>query len=150
MDTPLLISDAESIYNAILKLVISYPNYPASFTPSQTTVLWNSIPQTNGIGLFPMQGAIYLRRYVSGSYVAQVPFRIVYKTGLTNNSGKINSQVLIENVGKWLETCGIDFKDSNFTLESIQRTSPVYLIDQDEKTTSLAVNLQAKYSFKKG
>lgn len=150
MPTPLSISDMETTYEAILKLVLQYPGYPSTFKPNASTVMWNSIPELTGIGLFPLQGAMYLRQYISGSYIAQFPFRIAYKSSYTTNDARIAAQKLLDDLGKWLETCAVSFTDNNLSLETIRRTSPVFIFDQDTKTTTLTINMQLNYSYKKG
>lgn len=144
----LTIADAENGYKAIHSLVCAFPNYPKSFTADAKTVQWNMVGTSTSIGLYPLPGAIYLRKYISGSYKAQLPFQIVYKTSITTNAATINAQTMLENLAKWLETCGIDFEDENMVLESIARQTPVFVIKQDEKTTEYAVNLQLIYSMK--
>lgn len=147
---PLSLSDAESVYNAVLKLVLQYPNYPITFKASHDTVKWNSINTEESIGLFPRQGAIYIKQYVSGSYVGRFPFTIVYKSNPTSNPGSINSQLLVDNLAKWLETCGVSFTDAHITLEEIKQTSPVYASGQTITDQEYSVNMQLQYFYKKG
>ena len=96
-----------------------------------------------------MQGAVYLKKYISGSYTAQMPFQIVYRSSPTNNKTSIDAQTVVESLGAWLEESGIEFKDSNMTLENISRTSPVFSSGQNEGKTDYAVNMQLKYFYKK-
>lgn len=147
---PLSLSDAESVYNAVLKLVLQYPSYPTTFTASHDTVKWNSINTEESIGLFPRQGAIYLKQYVSGSYVAQFPFTIVYKSSPTSNPDSINSQLLVDNLAKWLSVCGVDFTDTRISLEEIKQTSPTYASGQTLEDQAYSVNMQLQYFYKKG
>ena len=69
----LTIRDAENAQKGILALALAYPDYPKLFKADNTTIRWNSIRADRSIGLFPIQGAVYLKKYVSGSYVAQMP-----------------------------------------------------------------------------
>ena len=146
--TPLQITDAESVYNAVLSLVLQYPNYPSDFTANAKTIKWNSIGTDESIGLYPLQGGIYLNRYVSGSYTAQFPFQIVFKSSPSTNKEMVSAQLMVDGLSTWLEKCGIGFKDTHVTLEAITRTSPSYPLSQDEKATEYAVNMQLKYYYK--
>jgi len=140
----LTIQDAENAQNAILSLILKYPNYPASFSPSNQTIKWSSINADTSIGLFPLQGAAYLGKYVDGSYLAQLPLQIVFKSSPTTNKGNIDAQTMVENLAKWLESCDIAF-EGNMWLESIERTSTVYAIKFDEKTNGYGININVRY-----
>lgn len=143
---PLKISDAESAYKAILEMVLQYPSFPRGFTADNTTVRWNMTSKTTSIGLFPLQGAVYLRKYINGSYTAALPFEIIYKTSTTTNKATIEVQDFLADLGRWMESCDIEFSNG-ITFDSISRTTPVFIAAQDEKQTEYAVNLQLNYSF---
>lgn len=145
---PLSITDAESAYKALLDMVIKYPSFPSGFTANNTTVRWNMTSSNTCIGLFPLQGAVYLKKYISGSYVAQLPFEIIYKTSTTTNKATVAVQDFLAELGRWMEECSIEF-NNGVKFESITRTTPVFIAAQDEKYTEYAVNLQLNYSYKK-
>lgn len=141
------IKDAESAYQAILELVKKYPDYPATLKPSNTTILWGNTADGNCIGLFPLQGAVYLKRYINGDYVGLLPFEVVYKTTVTTNKAIISAQTLITELCSWLETCDIDFEDAHLELTSIERTTTAFPVTVTEKYTELAINMQLKYRY---
>ena len=58
----MLVSDAETAQRAILDMINSYPNFPPGFKPSNSTILWNSVKDTQSIGVFPAQDPVYLKR----------------------------------------------------------------------------------------
>ena len=147
--TPLSLTDMNTISEAVLQLVSKYPNLP--FTAKASNVLWQSIAEAESIGLYTLSGAIYLSKYVSGSYVAQFPFSISYKCNPSVNKARISKEKLITDLSKWLEECTATFKDTRITLQSIERTSPIYKKDADDngyEIYSCAMNL--KYFYKKG
>ena len=47
----MLVSDAETAQRAILDMINSYPDFPPGFKPSNSTILWNSIKDTQSIDL---------------------------------------------------------------------------------------------------
>lgn len=145
----LTIRDAENAQNGLLALVLAYPDYPPEFKADNKSVRWNSVNENRSIGLFPMQGAVYLKKYVSGSYVAQMPFQMVYKSSPTTNKASIEAQEMLNSLAAWMEESGIEFKDPHLILESIVRTSPVFGGGQNEKSVMYAVNMQLKYFYKK-
>ena len=145
----LTISDADNSQKGVLEIVLSYTRYPKLFNANNQTVNWNFINSDRSIGLFPMQGAVYLKKYVSGSYVAQMPFQMLYKCSPETNKASIEAQEMLNGLAAWLEKGGIEFHDPHLTFESITRTSPVFGSGRDEKTVLYAVNMQLKYFYKK-
>ena len=143
------IEDSESAQKAILSLVMKYPSFPKAFMADNSSVKWNGIEDKTSIGIFPLQGAIYLKKYVSGSYTAQIPFQIVFRSSPTTNKGNIDAQTVLEGLAKWLERSGIEFKDQNMKLEGIFRTSNVFSSKQDENKVDYGINMQIKYFYKK-
>ena len=145
----LTIEDSESAQKAILSLVLKYPDFPKTFKADNSSVKWNGIEDKTSIGIFPLQGAIYLKKYVSGSYTAQMPFQIVFRSSPTTNKANIDAQNVLEGLAKWLERSGIEFKDQNMKLEGISRTSNVFSSTQDETKVDYGINMQIKYFYKK-
>ena len=143
------IEDSESAQKAILSLVMKYPSFPKTFKADNSSVKWNGIEDKTSIGIFPLQGAIYLKKYVSGSYTAQMPFQIVFRSSPTTNKANIDAQTVLEGLAKWLERSGIEFKDQNMKLEGIFRTSNVFSSKQDENKVDYGINMQIKYFYKK-
>ena len=146
----LTISDAENAQKAILNLILQYSKFPNQFRATNKNVKWNSIEEGTSIGIFPLPGAKYIKRYINGSYKAQMPFQIVYRSSPGTNNDSIGSQEVLEELGSWLEKAGIEFKDKQMELESINRTSPVFSASQDVKKMDYAVNMQLKYIYKNG
>ena len=143
------IEDSESAQKAILSLVMKYPSFPKTFKADNSSVKWNGIEDKTSIGIFPLQGAIYLKKYVSGSYTAQIPFQIVFRSSPTTNKANSDAQTVLEGLAKWLERSGIEFKDQNMKLEGIFRTSNVFSSKQDENKVDYGINMQIKYFYKK-
>ena len=145
----LAIKDSESAQNAILSLIQKYPNFPVGFKADNKTVKWNGINDTTSIGIFPLQGAVYLKKYVSGSYSAQFPFQIVFRSSPTTNKASIDAQNVVDSLGKWLESAGVEFNDQNMSLEGISRTSVAFPASRNEKQLGYGINMQLKYFYKK-
>ncbi len=145
----LTVKDATSVQKGVLELVIGYPNYPAGFTADNSTVKWSNLSEYRSIGLFPMQGAVYLKRYVSGSYEAQLPFQMAYKCSVDTNRANIDDQTMLEKLAEWLEDSGITFSDPKMQLESIERTSLVFVAEKNDNTVTYAVNMKLKYFYDK-
>lgn len=118
---PLTIADTKGIPEAILTLISNWDGLP--FKATQKTVCWNNHDFDMGIGCFPMAGAVYLKKYLSGSFVGQIPFSVQYRTAPTTNKGRIDAQKVLEDLGEWLEECSATFKDESITFNQIERTT---------------------------
>lgn len=138
------IKDAECIQNAILEIV---KQAELPFTPTNKNVLWNNLPDTLSIGLFPMQGAVYERKYVNGVYTASYPFRMVYRSYPKTNQETIDSQNTLTELAKWMETCEIELTSGD-AIEKINRTSSTFPIGATEKDQEYAVNMTITYTGK--
>lgn len=145
---PMNINDQESAGLAIFYLCSKYPNLP--FTAKQENLQWQNLGSSECLGVFTMQGAHYLKKYVSGSYEGLVPLRLIYKTSPTSNGGRKNADTFLSDLASWLETCTATFKDNHMTLDSIERTSPVFKSDADNSGyEQYACTLNVKYFYKK-
>lgn len=146
---PISIADMESMSEAVLTIVSSYPGLPSAISTKK--IYWQYLADDECIGIFTLQGGVYLKKYIDGSYVAQFPFRIIYKCNPTANYSRINKQNLVENIGKWLETSKVTLKDEHVDIQSIERTSPVYTSDvKDNGFTLYTQSLNIKYMYMKG
>jgi hypothetical protein len=132
-NTPLAISDAESVYNAVYQMLKEFTGYPEDFTADSETIKWGSLAKEGScIGLFPMQGAFYLNQYVSGSYVAQFPFQLAYKGKII---GKFYLDFLVD------EKIVLELKQGNyFSKRNIDQVKE-YL-----KTTELKLAILANFT----
>ena len=146
----LTVRDAENAASAVLALVLQYPNFPKTFKANNKTVRWNTTSDdTTSIGIFPLQGAKYIKKYISGSYTAQFPYQIIFRSSPTTNKASIDAQTVLERLSEWLESAVVEFNDDHMQLEAIGRTSVVYPVYQDTKQVGYGVNMQLKYFYKK-
>ena len=147
---PLDTIDAEKAYAGILSMVQAYPGYGDLVDPAQEdAVIWNGIAEQTGIGIFPLLGAYYIKRYVDGSYVAQMPLQIAFKSAPTSNRGSIECQKMLDDLAKWMEQHYFMMQDEHFTFEAIKRTSPVIGYSRDMQNTAYAINMQFKFSYRR-
>jgi len=143
-------TDMESVYEAVKTLVLGFSDFPSWFTANNGTVKWNFATSGTCIGLYPLQGAHYLKKYVSGSYVALFPFSILFKTNAnTTNTATEEVFETMDALSKYMEACAVDFTDPHVRLDKIERTSPVYMQGQTDKELIIAVSMRLKYTFTK-
>lgn len=146
MAEPMTIDRQETAGLAVFNLIAEYPELP--FDKNAKTLQWQGLGTEEGIGVFVTQGAYYLKKYISGSYVGITPLRIVYKTNPTSNKGRATADKFLNELVQWLSTCTADFEDEHITLEKIERTSPVVLMGTDESGFEqyvCSLNVQSYY-----
>lgn len=101
-------SDMEGISEALLQMVADFPELP--FAANSKTIQWQSLAASEGIGIFTTSGAIYLQKYISGSYVAQMPFQLMYRCAPTTNRARMSSQEFVDSLAKYLETAPLHLR----------------------------------------
>ena len=146
----LKLKDCKSAQNAVLEAVKSYDGFPKSFQPSNENVRWNSIGGQQSVGILPLQGAVYIKKYISGTFKAQLPFQIVYKSSPTTNRAAIDAQTMLEGLAEFLENCEVKFENETLSMESMEQTSVVFPYGANEKEQVCAVNMKMVYMCKGG
>ena len=53
------VADMETISNAVLQMIKSYPELP---TTLKKTVLWQYLDKAESLGIYTMTGAVYLKK----------------------------------------------------------------------------------------
>lgn len=141
----LSVTEQSTISEAILRLIGEYEDFPSEI--STKDIFWNFLKPNRCIGIFSMPGAVYLRRYVSGSFRAQFPFSMRYTTKPTNNKGRIEKQAVLDELGEWLESVTYPALSDNRTIDKIERTSSSQLIGVDADGNELyQINMVLTYS----
>lgn len=143
---------------AIMALVNEFP-----LLPQTETIEFATLPETSGIGLFPLSGAVIERqsRDILG-YVTQdcvYPFTIYRRVGGPNASRRVKLKEWLDDLGRWLEGQTVSDGETSYTLESypvltgtrrirsIARTAPAYLAGTDESgTEDWAVSISVHYT----
>lgn len=117
----------------------------------------------NVIGLFPMQGAVYVSKYISGAFTAQYPFMLRYRVKPGNDESKITASEALGLIGEWLEGRDITFNNNSYqisaypeltdgrTITAIERQTTAFLSSlYDDGTADYQINMVVTYSKKKG
>ena len=73
----------------------------------------------------------------------------MFQSSPSTNKESIDAQSVLDGLAKWLEAAGVEFKDDHMQLESIERTSVVFPVQQDTKQIGYGVNMKLKYFYKK-
>lgn len=132
---PLSIAEQSEISTALLTIIKDYTGFPS--TIPKTAIHFQYLEDTENIGVFSLQGAVYTAKYVSGNFTAQFPFEILYKCKPTNNGGMIDGQNVLDLLGEWLETIDYPALTGGRTIEKIERISTTILVGKDDSGMSL-------------
>jgi len=108
--------------------------------------------------MFPQQGSVYLRRFVSGTFIAQYNFFLRYRRKETTDEGRIKDEATLDLIGKWLERNPVQVGTEvyelqnypeltdNRTITQITRTSSAFLAERAQDGTSdYQIYLQLRY-----
>lgn len=131
----LSIGEQESVAEAVLRIVASYPDFPKTVT--QKKIHLDSLKEAEGLGIFPGTGAVVLKSYISGSFEAQFPFTVYYKANPTANAAVIAKRGVLEGLAGWIETMEYPELSDGRKIQSITRVSQVTLAGKDEAGNSV-------------
>ena len=133
------------IREAVFKFFASCPLIPDNVSRQYGDV------KNDSIAVFAQQGSgKYTKQYVSGSYEAQFPFFLRYRSQPTTIKNRLSAESLLDNIAKWM--CGQDvfpILTDGRKIEKIE-SGTVYMVDKAEDgTIDYQVSMNLKY-FKKG
>lgn len=131
----LSVDEQESIAEALLRLVASFDGFPSTIT--QKNIFLDDLKDAESIGIYPISGAVVLKKYVSGSFEAQFPFVLYYKCNPTNNAAVIEKREVLNKLAKWLGTTEYPALSDGRTIKSIERTTPTTIAGKDAGGNSI-------------
>lgn len=131
----LSIEEQESIAEAVLRIVASYPDFPKTITDKKIHL--DNLKEAESIGVYPTSGAVVLKMYVSGSFEAQFPFTIYLKCNPTTNAAVVAKRQVLEGLAKWMEKMNYPALSDGRKIQSIERKTSVTLAGKDEAGDSI-------------
>lgn len=84
------------------------------------------------MGIYTMQGAIYLERCIDDSFTAQYPFMIRYAAVSNTNEQRMKAQSILDEIGEWMENIQYPELSDGRTISRIERTATSYLYDRTQ------------------
>jgi len=116
----------------------------------------------NAVGIFPMAGTVYLKRYVSGMFVGRYNFYLLYRVRPADDETKIAEENRLDALAAFLEGKPVAFGGEPYQLQgrpvltdgrkitSIQRVNNAYLLGiLEDGSMDFRVDIQIEYT-KKG
>lgn len=98
---------------------------------------WQCLDTAPSIGIYTMQGAVYLEKCIDESFKAQYPFMIRCAVNATGNGKRISAQEELDAIGNWLEKAKYPALTDKRVIESIERTATSYLYHREESGTEI-------------
>lgn len=122
-----------------------------SNVPSNLTVQYGNLEDSESIGLIPNGKSIYTKRWITGSYEAQFQAVLVYRVRPTDTIQRLQAQNIVESIGKYLETMEYPSIDGNRKIIKIERLTTSELAYRDESgIEDWQLPLVLNYKYKKG
>jgi hypothetical protein len=135
-------AEQKCIGQAILELFNKYPELPVE------SIDFNKIIEDEStLSIYPLSEAVVLERYISGNYVGQYPFQVIYACRPVTTGERLDKQLLLESLSEWLEegTAYPKLTDGR-TIQEVYRTSSVTLMDRTESGLELyQITMNLKY-----
>ena len=88
------------------------------------------------LGLFSSQGAIVVKRFVTGGFRGMLPFCLVYRSNPTNDNQRLKKPEFLNNIADWLVDSDNYPKLKNIEIEGIEQTSVPFQSNTDESGVS--------------
>ena len=98
-----------------------------------------------GIGLFDLQGAKYIARYIDGSFMAQYPFSILLKSKCTSDKQNLIMTDFMDRLGVFLEEQVIDLSGGRNIIDITQTISTFENSRSEDNIVTLQANFLLKY-----
>lgn len=150
------IAEQEAIGRAVVMMVKNAP-----MILKRTQIRYEDMA-LNALGIFPQQGTVYLRRYISGAFDGQYSFFLRTRVKPTSDDRKISEEARLNTIAMWLEGKPVTYDGKTYQIadypaltegrmiRQISRASPAFMASmQDDGTVDYQVNLQLQY-FRKG
>lgn len=143
---PLSADEYDRVGDMILELFAQCPHIPKG-----ASIKYNSEDTGTCVCIFTT-GGNYLKKYVSGSFEAELWLEIGYQSFPKGNGQIINSQAVVDNIAKWLENIEELPKLSDgrtITSFSANNSFPAVKDVENDTSVTFAVKASMKYFKKK-
>ena len=149
-------NEQETLAAAVASMLASCP-----FLPSTITARFEDMDAAPGqIGIFPQSGSVYLQRFISGAFIGQYAFQLLYRVGAgADDNARADAENLLGAIAEWLEGKNITYKGERFscvkspklsagrTLQSIERTSTAGLLGvRQDGSLDYSITLNLTYT----
>lgn len=100
--------------------------------PNGIPVKYQTVAETESIGLITLPGAKYMEKYIDGGFKAQMPFQISYKAKATTNGQMMESQRVLDGICDWLEAAEFPNLTDKREIEEVTVNSTTYVTEMNE------------------
>lgn len=139
------ISEQDLISRTLLDLINSCP-----YVPDGITVQYGQLEECKCMALIAVPGAVKLKEYITGSYLAQFPTALYYRSQPSDTLQRLDAQKTIDNIGQWLEAAEYPQIDGSREIERIYRVSASELVYRGEDgTEDWQILITLEYKFEK-
>lgn len=150
------ISEQKAVSEALIRMIQKSP-----MVEGTKTKVRHATVDLNIIGEFAQQGTVYVKKYVSGSFIGQYAYFLRYRVKPTSDSDKIKAEQRLDALSRWLEGQRVEWNgqvyrlvaypplDEERQIETITNTSGVFMADAgNDGTIDYQVHMNLQY-FKK-
>lgn len=143
---PLDASEANTIRAAVSDAIEKMPGMEKYYAKNKKYCEINTLSDVEkGIGLFDLQGAKYIARYIDGSFMAQYPFSILLKSKCTSDKQNLIMTDFMDRLGVFLEEQVIDLSGGRNIIDITQTISTFENSRSENNIVTLQANFLLKY-----
>lgn len=142
---PLGAKEYDIIEKALWELVNQYPRQEGK--DPDIDAEYDKLDADKSLAVFTLPGGRIKERYISGTFVGQVNFRVAYKSNPTNSPQRINAQAFVGRIMKWLESADLPLLTDGRTILSITASDALPYLDEtgQDKSTVYAADAVMEY-----
>jgi hypothetical protein len=96
---------------------------------------YQKLTTSNCIGFFTTPGGKYVQKYVTGGFLAQLPFDVFYKLNATNNEQLLKAEEVLNNLAEYLQERKFPTLTRDRVIEDITMNSITYRTQADDDGT---------------
>lgn len=141
----LSVTEYSQIRTALSDLINGYSGISAYFSVIKPYCEINNIADDKqGVGIFDLQGAKYVKKYIDGSFDAQYPFSVLIRKICATDKSTLDMATFFEGLGTYLETLK-PLLNGNRKVINLTQTIAVFV---NNRTEGNVVTMQANFLLK--
>lgn len=142
---PLGAKEYDIIEKALWELVKQYPTQDG--IDPDLIAEYDKLDADKSLAVFMLPGGRKKKKYVSGTFVGEISFRVAYKSNPTTSGQRINAQAFVGRIMAWLEGAELPLLTDGRTILSITASNAVPYMDGtgQDKSTVYATDAVMEY-----
>ena len=135
-----LVSDDESIARYVRNWLNTYDGKPQSLD-----TYYEYLNKTKGLAVSTIQAAYKVKQYITGGYMAQYQFEILYRLIASNDEERLAADEMLNAFGEWAETNIPELPDGVTRWKVRRDTNASLLVRYDNNAEDHTIQMTLTY-----